>query len=362
MLILGTYCFNHNDNFIQNDADITVNITVADGPLVVQNDFVFLKQWESTIIKIDISDINNPSSPTNVTDGELRTGDYVVYENKLFVSTPENMLVYDVTNPGSIGDPIYNWSNPDFGNIITSADYFAIVNDIAYMTENRILYIFDFSDLSNLTYLNSSNLDICSNDFTYNNGYLYFPLEQENPIDESSCYYFGLVDVSNPSVLNPMITLENDSISGSCDVEVKGNYAYLTVNDFDNHRCFLTVVDVSNKTQPEKVTSVELGADYVHHITINENTIYIGLDDEGLAVIDISDPDNPSEPIYNRFNRFPCDVRYVLVHNDYLLFTYNPGLGIIALSEASKSNLATIFYPLIIITGLIFPVVIKRKR
>ncbi len=355
LLVLGTYYNSHNDHFNQKDADVTVDITVAGGPLEVHNDFAFLKDWPDTLIKVDVSDITNPGLPSNVTDGNLIAGDYDIYDDKLFVTMYRHMLVYDVTNPNAIGDPIYNWTQGDYDPVYDPS-HITIANDIAYIVDSGVLYIFDFSDLSNIIYLNQLNLDNPFREMIYVNDYLYFSL------DHSDNNYFGLVDVSNTLVLNSMITLENSSVDGSWDVAVKDNYAYMTVNNFADHRCFLTVVDISNKAQPEELTSVELDADNAYHITVHENTAYIGLDDKGLAVVDISDPENPGEPIYNGFGRYPCDVHYVLVHNNHLLFTYNPGLGIVSLADASKVTKSMVYYPLIMIPGLIFPVFTKRKR
>ncbi|MHA1155961.1 MAG: LVIVD repeat-containing protein, partial [Candidatus Heimdallarchaeota archaeon] len=336
---------------------VNVDIEVVQGPVYIYNDFIFLKQWPSTIITIDISDLSNLGDLINVTDSALQTAEYTIYDTKLFVIMYSKMIIYDLTNPNAIGNPIYNWTEDDF-NPVSFPSYITIANDIAYIVEETDLYIFDFSNLSNITYLNQLDLGNNIREMIYVNGYLYCSLDEDGTNN-----YFGLVDVSNSLSLDPMIILENSLFEVGYDVAVKDNFAYVTTNNIADKRSFLAVVDISNKELPEETSIVEFKANSAHQIAIHENTAFIGLKDLGLATVDISDPENPGEPdrtIYG--GKDYCHIYHIEIYNDHLFFTYSPGLGIISLSDASEGVGSMIIFTLVVIPIVIIPIFIKKKR
>lgn len=73
------------------------------------------------------------------------------------------------------------------------------------------------------------------------------------------------------------------------DIAVIGNYAYLAVNDDDRA---LAVVDVSDPQNPVEVAALDLN-ERGEHIFIDGNYAYLPLNEEEIAIVDISNPLNP---------------------------------------------------------------------
>ena len=106
----------------------------------------------------------------------------------------------------------------------------------------------------------------------------------------------GLViaDISDPA--NAFIISSLDI--GECrDVQVQGNYAYLTSpNPYGDD---ITIVDISDKTNPVKVSGInvdEMGGFWngIWKLYVEGNYLYTGDYYNYLYIIDISDPANPS--------------------------------------------------------------------
>jgi len=76
------------------------------------------------------------------------------------------------------------------------------------------------------------------------------------------------------------------------DVVVSGNYAYVASNKSTEG---LAVVDISNPELPTVVATLDIG-NKGRYLTINGNYLYIGVQDTNgsLAIVDISDPENPA--------------------------------------------------------------------
>ncbi len=104
---------------------------------------------------------------------------------------------------------------------------------------------------------------------------------------------FVIADISDPE--NAYIVSSLD-ISGM-DVQVQGNYAYLTTPD--PYGDDITIIDISDKKNPVKVAGInvdELGGDYrgIRRLYVEGNYIYTGDYNNYLYIIDISNPANPT--------------------------------------------------------------------
>lgn len=108
-------------------------------------------------------------------------------------------------------------------------------------------------------------------------------------------YGLLILDISDPT--NPQVTgsceLEQPTEYGS-DVFVTGNYAYLTEQDAENEASFLSVIDISNPGEPDKICAFETGM-HARGVFVLANYAYVACGSEGLRIIDISDPENPNE-------------------------------------------------------------------
>jgi len=101
-----------------------------------------------------------------------------------------------------------------------------------------------------------------------------------------SNYYFKILNVIDPS--NSYLVGEC-SLSYECeDLCVSGNYAYVATQDG------LSVVDISNPSSPSEVTTVGTGL-YSQTVVADGSYLYIGTVGSGLRVFDVSTPDIPVE-------------------------------------------------------------------
>ena len=104
-------------------------------------------------------------------------------------------------------------------------------------------------------------------------------------------YPKGLVvmDVSRPD--RPVAVGRYDTFPASVgDVQVVGNYAYLTENGLDFQG--LVVIDVSNPANPVKVGAVNLGG-IMYAVQMVDNYAYVASHSNGMQVVDVSEPTNP---------------------------------------------------------------------
>lgn len=181
------------------------------------------------------------------------------------------LYVLDLT---SLGLPIVTSYNLP-GN---STDHYAITgsNNRLYVSDPFYgIEIFDITNPANLTLLGSYQTDC--NDIKYFNSYVFVP-------DYSGMSIF---DVSDPA--NPEFTSNYVGVGGeNRDLQESGSYCYLvTFHD-------LYVLDVSNPVLPELVGINQPSSGIDLHIQIIGNYAYLTNTEEGLRVVDISDPSNPA--------------------------------------------------------------------
>ncbi|RLE69075.1 MAG: hypothetical protein DRJ45_07100, partial [Thermoprotei archaeon] len=104
---------------------------------------------------------------------------------------------------------------------------------------------------------------------------------------------FVIADISDPE--NAYIVSSLDI--GGKDVQVQGNYAYLTTPNPSGDD--ITIVDISDKKNPVKVAGInvdEIGGYWngIRRLYVEGNYLYTGDNNNYLYIIDISDPTNPT--------------------------------------------------------------------
>ena len=109
-----------------------------------------------------------------------------------------------------------------------------------------------------------------------------------------------VIDISDPSSPTGVGQLTNGGsleLNNPRSVFVQGNYAYVAANGDDG----LQVIDISNPSSPTGVGQLtgtlstnSLALDGAHSVYVQGNYAYVAsFNDDGLQVIDISDPTNP---------------------------------------------------------------------
>lgn len=197
-----------------------------------------------SIVSIDISDPANPSvadTITHSTGGDDDMGQPVslyISGNYLYVaSTSNNLLIFDISNPESL-----TYVGYIYHATYTSSPGFVIVDgDYAYLsaTGSDSLTIIDVSNPASPTIL--SNLPLSEHSIgLYKKGdYVY-------ACCQGDCT-FQIIDVSDPASPSVASTFdlftEFATPARPAQVMVRGNYAFVTVQDGENG---LLVLDISN--------------------------------------------------------------------------------------------------------------------
>lgn len=324
-----------------------------------------------------IRDLSTPAAPVVLGGYLLSSYVYDIYPvgNWVYVTTPEQgMTIIDFTVPdtpafiGSYAVPGYqipeevyvtgNYAYIAYGRIgLRTVDVSTPTNPVEVADYDYISYMWGIETVGNYGYvLDVNGLQIfdISNQLT--------PVKiGEYPIDggpmvvtENHVYIFtgftlSIIDVTNPSI--PVLAGEFPTPYSGRDVIVDSNYVYVIDG---NH--ILHIIDVSNPAVPAQVGLLILpgysfslakngnytfvaGADlyvvdvtavttptlaatlptnYQHVIDIADNHAYLGGDD-GLLVVDISNPTQPTEA--GNYDLGEIDYTDIEVVNDYVYVT-----------------------------------------
>ncbi|MFX1569057.1 MAG: LVIVD repeat-containing protein [Promethearchaeota archaeon] len=108
------------------------------------------------------------------------------------------------------------------------------------------------------------------------------------------------------------------------DVQVHGNYAYVTNNDG------LMVIDVSNPSNPNKVGELLCGGAF--GIDVSSNLVYIASVSNGMIIADISNPTNPVQ-----LGQYSGGAYRIAVSDPYAYVgDFNGGFTILNISDSTN--------------------------
>jgi hypothetical protein len=136
---------------------------------------------------------------------------------------------------------------------------------------------------------------------------------------QTGMYIYGLANPAQPQQLSFFQHVQ------SCDpVVAQGNYAYVTLRSGspcrNNNFNSLDIVDITNLSQPKLVKSYPMQSP--HGLGIDGSLLFVTEGDNGLKVLDVSDPINMKTV------HFFKDVRSfdVIPHNNILIVTGKEGI------------------------------------
>lgn len=112
----------------------------------------------------------------------------------------------------------------------------------------------------------------------------------------------AVIDVSNPTNPGTPIKVTTDGVASN--IYITENYAFLTLQTFWNSSAgendgqqALAIIDISDPTNPGDPIYVSL-LGYTHDVIVSHNYAYVGCREEGVAIVDVSNPNNPGTPSY----------------------------------------------------------------
>ncbi|MFX1503475.1 MAG: LVIVD repeat-containing protein [Promethearchaeota archaeon] len=154
----------------------------------------------------------------------------------------------------------------------------------------------------------------------------------------------AIVDISNPNDPSTPIKITTDG--DASDIYIDDNFAYLTLqtywnstlNDDDGQQA-LAIIDISDPTNPGDPIYVPL-LGYTYDVKVSQGYAYIGCMDEGVAIVDVSNPTSPGVPSYILSDSER--LRYLSIYGDILYaaeITYPGELFIYNISNPSSPQL-----------------------
>jgi len=155
---------------------------------------------------------------------------------------------------------------------------FTIVDNNLYVLDGNTMYVYDITDPSNPTEVNSIAMDF--------NVETIFPHEGQLFIGGTEgMYIYDNTDPSSPQFLSKF------EHAVACDpVVVSGNHAYVTLRSggpCDRAINQLDIVDITDIKQPKLVSNHQMHNP--HGLSVQENTMYLCDGNQGLKVFDVTD-------------------------------------------------------------------------
>lgn len=217
--------------------------------LVASNGYVFVTVWDQGVALVDVNDQKNPIALTQI---EMRAGDLhlALSDDQLFVVHEVDRLahlrIFNISNPAlPYESSLFELQGGGITDII-------LLKDQAYIASEGRLEI---------------------------------------------------IDVANPEMPQKVgeYVFSSEQPDNEWTSTVGENYGFMIrrapgLSDLAE----LLVIDLSNPTRPQLISTLALSQGDVRDITVADNYAYI-LGINGMSVFDISDPDNPRQAGVSRF-------------------------------------------------------------
>ncbi len=289
--------------------------------IAISGSTAYVATGNTGLAAVNIAVPSNPGQPVFMDTYGNVPRVFVAHDVAFLAGGTSGLVTVDVTNPAEPGVPVYTDTTGSANSVFVAGYY-------AYVADNTSgLAIFDIADpthpqtpeyLATEQYLSDVFI---SNDLAYVVG--------------SDVFHNGLavIDVSDP--LNPGILSSSTMMmmQGYSDVFIYGNLAYV-LNSFGS----LVQLDISDPTNPSTFESpVSVG--WSNDTFVYENHIYAAQyeyinQNSGIATVDITDVDNPGEPVHRDTNEKPYGI-FVSGKEAYVANGLS-GLSIINVSEPSN--------------------------
>ncbi len=241
--------------------------------MVLDGNFAYLTCVGVGLVVLDISDPSIPvilsTTPTPDDAGSIRVdGDYVY----VWVSD-EGFFVYDASDPTAL-EYLHTIETPGLGYAMDIEGRYAYVAD---NTEG--IQVVSIREFSPLIAVGASG-----------NPGVYYHVEAQGRLAFVANEYSELLLFDLDTPWSPEVLGSYDTGAGICRaVALAGDHAFVgTRQDATFH-----VLDVSDPSAPALAALLDLGHDDYWGIDVVGNICYVAAGNEGLLVIDVSDPANP---------------------------------------------------------------------
>ncbi|OJH48801.1 PGF-pre-PGF domain-containing protein [Methanohalophilus portucalensis] len=283
----------------------------------VSGDHAYAGQGQDFVI-LDISDTANPHEISRFTTSSL-VNDVTISGNYAYIANGESGLVImdisDPFSPSSTGSVYLGWRN--FAtDISVDGNYAYVCNEAHCSFDDDGMIIIDISDPTN---------PFAAGSYT-DSGYLFDVTVDGNYAYATNYSDLVILDINDPK--EPLFKGIYTTPGNSLSVDISGNYAY--VADDDNG---LLVLDVSNPESPSYAgehTNYAFNNNNAEDIEVSGNYAYIADDHNGLVILDIN---NPSSPVLAGIYDADRAVNIDIFDNHVYIADHNKGLSIIDVSN-----------------------------
>jgi hypothetical protein len=284
----------------------------------VVGDLAYLVAGWSLLI-LDISDTFDPQLQGYYDSPGEAMGVYVEGDYAYLAIAQIGLDVVDISNPTS---PL---SVNVLGTDAIALDTY-VSGSYVYVAETTGFEIFDISSPQNPDWEAKFDTDGSVYHITVDGDYAYVPSTNQgllvvNVSDPSSPTLEGInTDYANPSSPLPR------------DVFISEPYAYVA-----DYFSGLVVLDINDKTDPQAV-ALDATLGYPWEIKLDGTNVFVADEDEGLAIFDISQPDNPSF-VTNHDPPGNGDTKSVYIHGQNAVLADDLyGLQIVDISTPSNPD------------------------
>ncbi len=295
--------------YVQSQEDIN---NIGPSSVAVAGNYAYYQYFGVRVV-----DITDPDNPVQIAVVRDDIEDFFIANNKMYLNSGHKFISVNIDNPFSplieteYNKPVYEGGG---GEIF-------IEDNLAYITENSGLKIFDISNPSDIDelYLIEHENEVKGVYVSGNYAYL-------------ASAYNGLVildisDVSNPVKLG---ALENSGTDYSFGIEVSGDYAYLF-----NTNTYMKIINISDPENPFLAGTYDAGNDYTRKGIVSGD--YIFTQDYGstyFRIFNVSDPSNIVE-----INSYATGVSWTFCRNGDYAYIGGHEEGIIILNVSNVNNI-----------------------
>ncbi len=237
----------------------------------------YMSCWSDSCRRINIINISNPMSPSQISYVPLQINKSAGYFNPHLVVKNNHAYALGYIHYSDGRDvsqidilDVSDYGNPLLKGILTGSNF----HTLGIFVEGNYAYVIDDKDKKLI-----------------------------------------LIDVSNPN--NPQIR-NSINLDSTRDIKmffVKGNYVYV-VEDHYSGKNFVSIVDVSNPNNPLIKIKKEFDLGYVNDIYVKDNKLYVFSNSNKLTIIDVSNPSNPT--IIGSRSELANSASIIFVQDDYI--------------------------------------------
>ena len=248
----------------------------------------------------DVTDNNNPFQISN-TSTETYLRDICLAGNYAYISAgAKGVIIFDISDPSS---PVEVGSYNSYSEARASV----VQNDIAYIAHSG----------DGLLMVDISNPDYPELIGQFVTGSYNYDVRLKNSLAYLACWEAGfkIVDVSDPASPFEISSIENFNASR---LELGSNYVYIVESYPPGTSFNIKIIDISNPENPVEVSSTPFDGRVSKMAYLNEY-LFVADDYSGVRILDVSDPQNPlqvhliplqyAEDVYIRNNLlFVCSI------------------------------------------------------